>query len=68
MTDLSHDLIRAPVDIVHEASTAFTGGITAVGNTVTGLAGSLENTASSLLSSPMVLVGGVAVVLILFTK
>ena len=68
MTDLSHDIIRAPVDIAHEASTAFTGGITAVGNTVSNVAGSLENTASSILSSPLVLVGGAALVIILLSR
>ena len=67
--ELSHDLIRAPADIAHEASTAFTGGIASVGNAVTGVAGSLENTASSLLSSPMVLVlGGAALLAILSSR
>ena len=65
---LSHDLIRAPVDIAHEAGTAFTGGIAAVGNTVTGVAGSLENTASSLLSSPVILIGGAAVLILLLSR
>jgi hypothetical protein len=66
--ELSHDLIRAPVDIAHEASTAFTGGIASVGNAVTGVAGSLENTAASLLSSPLVVVGGAALLIVLLSR
>ena len=66
--NLSHEIILAPVDIVHEVGTAFTAGVTAVGSTVTGVAGSLENTAASLLFSPMVMIGGAAVLLILLSK
>ena len=69
--ELSHDLIRAPVDIAHEAGSAFTGGITAVGNTVTNVAheaAGVANNAASLISSPLVLVGGAALVLILLSR
>ena len=66
--DLTKDIIHAPVEIVHEVGTAFTGGITAVGSTVTGVAASLENTASSIFSSPVILIGGAAVLLILLSK
>ena len=65
---LTTEIVHAPVAIAHEASTAFTGGISAVGNTVSSLGGNLENTASSLLSSPLVLVGGAALVLILLSR
>jgi hypothetical protein len=67
-TGLSKEIIHAPVEIVHEVGTAFTGGITAVGSTVTGVAASLENTASSIFSSPVILIGGAAVLLILLSK
>jgi hypothetical protein len=62
--DLTHDIVRAPVEIAHEASTAFTG----VAHEVAGVAGSLEKAASSILSSPMVLIGGAAVLLILLSR
>jgi hypothetical protein len=72
---LGHDLIGAPAALAHEAGSAFTGGIGAVGSTITGVAaeaggaiGNVAGAASDLLSSPVLLIGGAALVLILLSR
>jgi hypothetical protein len=70
--DLTHDIVRAPVDIAHEASTAFTGGVRAVGDTITGVAGvagdTVKGLGGDLLSSPLLLIGGAALLLVLLAR
>ena len=65
---LTTEIVHAPAAIAHEAGTAFAGVAGSLEKTVTGVAGSIESTASSLVSSPMVLLGGAALVLILLSK
>jgi len=75
ITGVTHDIITLPVGIAHEAGSAFTGGIGAVGGAVTGVAheaggavGNFAGAAKDMFSSPVLLIGGAAVLLILFTK
>ena len=72
---LAHDLITLPVGIAHEAGGAFTGGIGAVGDAVTGVAheaggaiGNVAGAATDIFSSPIVLIGAAAVLLIILSK
>ena len=73
--ELATEIIRAPVAIAHEAGNTFTGGIGAVGDTVVGVAheagaavGNVAGAATDIFSSPILLIGGAAVLLILLTK
>ena len=72
---LGHDLIGAPAALAHEAGTAFAGGIGAVGSTITGVAheagtavGGIAGAATDLLSSPVLILGGAAVLAILLSS
>jgi len=72
---LAHDLITLPVGIAHEAGSAFTGGVSAVGGAVTNIAheaggavGNVTVAAKDIFSSPVLLIGGAAVLLILLSK
>jgi len=62
--DLTHDVIRAPVEIVHEVGTAFTG----VAHEAGGAIGNVAGAAKDIFSSPVLLIGGAAVLLILLSK
>ena len=72
---LAHDLITLPTNIAQEAGSAFTGGIGALGGAVTGVAheaggavGSVTGAAKDIMSSPVLLIGAGAVLLILLSK
>jgi len=72
---LAHDLITLPVGIAHEAGSAFTGGVSAVGGAVTGVAheaggavGNVAGAAKDIMSSPVLLIGGAALILILLSR
>ena len=72
---LAHDLITLPTNIAHEASNTLVGGIGAVGGAVTGVAheaggavGNVAGAAKDIMSSPVLLIGGAAVLLILLSK
>ena len=66
--ELASEVIHAPVAIVHEAGNAVTSVANEAGGAVVGVAGSVEKTASSFLSSPVVLIGGAALLLILLSR
>ena len=75
ITGVTHDIITLPTNIAHEAGSAFTGGVSAVGGTVTNIAheaggavGNVAGAAKDIFSSPVLLIGGAAVLLILLSK
>ena len=75
ITGVAHDVISLPTNIAHEAGSAFTGGVSAVGGAATNIAheaggavGNVTGAAKDIFSSPVLLIGGAAVLLILLTK
>jgi hypothetical protein len=75
ITSVAHDVITLPTNIAHEAGNAFTGGIGAVGGAATNIAheaggavGNVTGAAKDIMSSPILLIGGAAVLLILLSR
>jgi hypothetical protein len=62
--DLSTEIIHAPVEIVHEVGTALTG----VAHEAGGAVGNVAGAAKDLFSSPILLIGGAAVLLMLLSR